>query len=149
MARCVTFSNLSFLHVDLDNAKATDEVGVDAFYADTLNCLVAYNRLIVEVTDIGDITLCIYQVDIRIAIDHDEALSLFAPADMRDIDIAHTIDFIVGNDALVYHVILIERARGPHEEIVACCLYLLWFSIRQVVAPSAYLRHAYCIVYQA
>ena len=108
MIRGIAVSYLSTLYVELYDAKATDKVGIDTINTNAADCFIACDRFSIEIADIDDITIGLYQVDIRIAIYHHQSLSLLAPTDMTDICIAHAIDFVVGSDALVFLIILIE-----------------------------------------
>jgi hypothetical protein len=98
------------LHVDFHDAEATDEVCILSIDADAANTLVTNDGLGVEIADVGDVTLGVYQVNVRVGIDYYEALSLLTPADMADVYIAHTIDLIVGIDALVFLIVLVESS---------------------------------------
>jgi hypothetical protein len=79
--------NLGFLHVQLDDAKATDEVGIDTIYADAAECLVSYDGFGVDIADVDDIALGVYQVNVHVAIDGYQSLGLWAPFDMSDIGV--------------------------------------------------------------
>jgi hypothetical protein len=110
MVRRVAFSYLCTLYVDLDNTEATDEIGIDAVDADAVDGFVTDNGLAVEVADIGNVAVGFYQVNIRVAVYYYEAFGLLAPADVLDIHIAHAVYLVVGIDALIVLVILIECA---------------------------------------
>ena len=56
----VAVSNLCTLHIDLDDAKATEKISIDAVYTDALDSLVACNRLGIKVADIGDVAIGLY-----------------------------------------------------------------------------------------
>ena len=108
---------------------AVDGNAIDGF--------VASDGLAVEVTDVDDISVGFYKVDVGITVDGNKAFCLLTPADECNMGVAETVDFIVGDDGLVVLIILIEVVGGHDKEIVASILYLLDIVIRQVIAPGA------------
>lgn len=120
MAWSIGIFNDSQFHIYFDNAKATNEVGIDAIDTYAVDSLVAYDTFVVEVADINDITIGFYQVDIGVLIDSNEALSLLVPTDMGDISIRESVGLIVGVDALVFLIILIEVVRAKYCNNSSC-----------------------------
>ena len=84
------------------------QVSVDAINGNLIDRFVICHRFIVESRYIDDIAICLHQIDIGILINGYQALGLLAPGDMSDVGIAEAIDFIVGDDALIVQMILIE-----------------------------------------
>ena len=60
----VCIRNLCPLHVDFHDAEATDEVCILSIDADAANTLVTNDGLGVEIADVGDVTLGVYQVNV-------------------------------------------------------------------------------------
>ena len=54
MARSISIFNDSQFHIYFDNAKATNEVGIDAIDTYAVDSLIAYDTFVVEVADIKD-----------------------------------------------------------------------------------------------
>ena len=64
MVGCIAFSNLSTLHIDLNNTKATDQIGIDAINTNTAYRLVASHYFRIEVADIDDVSVGLNQIDV-------------------------------------------------------------------------------------
>ena len=64
MAWSISIFNYSQFHIYFDNAKATNEVSIDAIDTYAVDSLIAYDTFVVEVADINDITIGFYQIDI-------------------------------------------------------------------------------------
>ena len=137
MVRCITVSNLCPLHIDLDNAETTDKIGIDPINEDAFNSLVTSDNLSIEVTDIDNVAVRLYKVDIGILINYNESLGSGTPFDMGDISVTHAICLIVCIDALITEVILIETITCHHKKIVTTLLYLLYFIISHICFPYA------------
>ena len=108
MRRLVGVCYLATLHIDFHNAEATNQIGIDAIHSNAANCFVARHQFVVEVADISDVAFQVYQVDIRVLIDSNESLGLWTPADMGDISVRKSVGLVVGINALVSLVVLIE-----------------------------------------
>ena len=102
-----------------------------------INRLVASDGLGVDVADIDDVAVGLYEVDVGIAIDGYQPLGLLTPAYQGDVGVAESVDFLLSDNGLVVLVILIEVVGGHHKEIVAGILYLLDIVIGQIIAPRA------------
>ena len=96
------------MHVQFDDSKASHQIGVDTIDPKISNRLVFCHRLTVEGRYIDHISVFLYQVDIRVLIDGNESLGLFAPGYKGDVSIVETIRLVVSVDALIIQVILIE-----------------------------------------
>ena len=95
------------------------QIGVDTLYRDAVYSLILCHRFIVEGSDVCDVAIRLYDIDISILINGYQSLSLLAPGDMCDVGIAEAIDFVVSSDALVIQVVLIEIIRSQYEEVIA------------------------------
>ena len=117
------------LHVHLDDTKAGVEISISIVDGQTVDGLVVSHRLAIECRDVGDVAVKINEVDVGVGINGNETLDLLVPRNMGDIGVAETIHLIIGGDALVRQVILIEAVGSAYEEIVIGLHYLLWFSV--------------------
>ena len=111
--------------------------GIDAVDGNLADGLVLRHNLAVEGRDIGDVSIQVYKVDVGILVDGDEALGLRIPGDVGDVGIAESADLVVGRDALVVLVILVESVGGQYEEIVVGSADVLYLVIGEVVVPGA------------
>ena len=118
------------------------QIGVDTLYRDTVDSLILCHRFIVEGSDVCNVAIRLYDIDISILINGYQSFCLLAPGDMGDVGIAEAIDFIVSSDALVIQVVLIEIIRSQYEEVIACLTDTLHLVIGKIVSPSANLRES-------
>ena len=140
MVRGIGIGNLSLLHIDFDDGKASDQPGIDAIDTDVSNGLILRRRLTIQCRDIDDVSLGIYEVDVGILIDGNQALGLLAPADMGDMGIVQAVGTVIGRDTLIIEVILIKSVGGQYEEIIVSCMDILYLMIGELMFPSADLR---------
>ena len=82
---------------------------------ETVEGFVVCHRLAVERRDVCDVAVKVNEVDVGILINGNEALDLFVPGNMGDVGVAQTVDFVVGGDRLVVHVILVQIVAGQYE----------------------------------
>ena len=87
MAIKISLSDFCPLYIHLDESERTVQPGIDTIDGNLRNGLVFSHRLAVEGRDIGDITIGIYEVYVRVLIDSNEPLGLRTPGDMSDISI--------------------------------------------------------------
>ena len=137
MVRGIGIGNLSLLHIDFDDGKASDQPGIDAIDTDVSNGLILHRRLTIQCRDIDDVSLGIYEVDVGILIDGNQALGLLAPADMGDMGIVQAVGTVIGRDTLIIEVILIKSVGGQYEEIIVSCMDILYLMIGEIMFPSA------------
>ena len=91
------------------------QIGVDTLYRDAVYSLILCHRFIIEGSNVCDVAIRLYDIDIGILINGYQSFCLLAPGDMCDVGIAEAIDFVVSGNTLVIHVILIEIIRSQHE----------------------------------
>ena len=140
MVRGIGIGNLSLLHIDFDDGKASDQPGIDAINADIGDGLVFCRRFAEKGRDINDVSLGIYEVDVGVLIDSNQTLGLLAPADMGDMGVAQAVGTIVGRDALIIQIVLIETIGSQYKEVVASLIDILHLMVGQIMLPSADLR---------
>jgi hypothetical protein len=58
---------------------------------------------------------------------------------MADINVAETVDLVVGSDTLVVLVILVEAVGSLYEEIVVGGTDILYLVVGEIILPGAYL----------
>ena len=100
------------LDVDFDDAELGAQIGEDTITVDVVDGFTACDGFRIDGADVDDVAFQVYQVDIGVLIDSNEALGLLVPTDMGDISIRESVGLIVGVDALVFLIILIEVVRG-------------------------------------
>ena len=123
------------MQVYLNNEVVSYQIGIDTLDTDALDGLVLCHRLAVEGRDIDDVAVGLYQVDIGVLIDGYQPLSLLTPGDMGDVGITETVHLVVGCDALVVQVILVEVVGSQYEEIITSLTDALYVAIGQMVLP--------------
>ena len=141
-AKNIALADFSILDIQLDNAKATGQIGILVVDINAVQGLVACDGLRVDVADVGNVAIGLHQVDVQGAIDSYQALGLLAPTDMGDMSVAESVYLVVGDDTLVVLVILIEVVGSQYEEVVTGNLYLLHVVVGQIVVPRANLSNA-------
>ena len=140
MRRGVGVCDLSLLHIDLDDGKASDQPSIDAIDADIGDGLVFCGRLAEQGRDICHIAFGIHQIDVGVLIDGNQTIGLLTPTDMGDMGITQTIDTVISRDTLIVEVILVKAVRSQYKEIVACLLDILYLMIGEIMLPGTDLR---------
>ena len=123
------------LHVYLYNAEAGVEIGIDTIDGQAVDRLILSHRLAVNGRDVDDIAALVHQVDVRVLVNDDEPFGLLVPGDVSNIGIVESVYLVVGSDAVVSQVILIEVVRSTHKERITSLHYLLWFGIGHIGTP--------------
>ena len=137
MFGCIALSYFSSFYIDFHDAEATDEVGIRTGNADAADSLVASNDFLVEVADIDNVAITLHQVDISILIDHNQSFSLWTPIDVGDMGITQSVRLVVGIDALIVEIILVEVVACHYEKVVTSFFNLLHLMVSHIGFPSA------------
>ena len=102
------------LHVDLQHAKSSADVGVATADRQPEYGLVVRHDLVVEVGYVHHRVVVAKQIHVAVGIDHHEAARAGAPCYLRDVASAERVHLVVGAHLRVGGVVGVQSARGEH-----------------------------------